>query len=201
MTGASRACNVVTARPATSASPTISASRRSSCVRTRAIRMSIERGDHSRREQLNDVARLAEIRRHQRVGGRHRAVRNTGPHGRKAEHEMLDAIARQNQDRPLLREVPAREPGRDAPHAIEHFGVADVAAIHRLRLVERPAPASGATRRPVLEEVHEPRRILGQQRPAAAAEWCRRSAARTACGTDRRPTAARPCDRSRQISM
>ena len=88
-------------------------------------RRSIERRDHSRREQLDDVAQLAEIRRRQRIGRRHRTVRNTGPQGGIAEHEMLDAIAGQNQDRPLLREISAHEAGRDATDALEQFGVAD----------------------------------------------------------------------------
>ena len=125
------------------------------------IRLSIERGNHSRREQLNDVARLAEIRRHQRVGGRHRAVRNTGPHGCKTEHEMLDAIARQNQDRPLLREVPVGEPGRDPPHAIEHFGVADALPFTACGPSSDEHPI-GRDPGPVLKEVHEPCRVLGQ---------------------------------------
>ena len=64
----------------------------------------------------------------QRVGRRDRRVGHADVHRRQREQRVLDAVAREDDDRPLVRQLAIEQRLRDAPHTRQRVGVGQRAA-------------------------------------------------------------------------
>ena len=114
------------------------------------------------REGGDDVAQLGVVLRQQRIGRRHRRVRNADPHRRQRQAEVVEVVVGQDGDRPLDRQRPLDQRLPDALHPRQHLRVADA----------NPGPVGaalgdeGAVRRlarPVFEPVRQARRVRLQR--------------------------------------
>ena len=82
----------------------------------RAKGVAVGREDQAGREQVDDVAQLAEVARDQRIGRRDRRVGDADIDGGEAEQRVLEVVAGEDRDRPLGREVAREQRRADAAH-------------------------------------------------------------------------------------
>ena len=110
--------------------------------------------DHARLGDGQDVAQLAEVLRDERVGGRDGDVGYAGPHRRQRQRQVLDVVAREDGQRPLLRQAGVQQRLTHGLHLLQHLGVADVVPVAALRAA-RDEAAPGRLGGPLLEAVGE----------------------------------------------
>ena len=94
--------------------------RRSELLRVRRVHQ-------ARLQQLEDVLQLAEILRHQRIGGRHRCHRDSDVHRAQREEGVVDAVVGKDRHRALGTETAVEQRLRDPAHRAIGFAVRELA--------------------------------------------------------------------------
>ena len=89
--------------------------------------------DEARRQQLHQIAELAVVPRHQRIGRRYRTEGNAGIERAERDQCVIDRVAGENDDRPVGRKPARQQRGRDVPRRRQQFRIGDLppAAVQR----------------------------------------------------------------------
>ena len=84
-------------------------------------------GEHeARRQQLHQIAELAVIPRHQRIGRRYRTEGNAGIERAERDQRMIDRVAGENDDRLLGRKAARQQRGGDVPRRGQQLRIGDL---------------------------------------------------------------------------
>ena len=154
-------------------------------------------------DALEDARSALYSLRLQRVGRRDRRVGDADVHRGQREQPVIDAVARQDHDRPLERTACDRAaPARCAAHAVERVGVGRPCCHPPSSVALREERAVGRVLRPVLEAIGQRVRIRAERRARTACRPCRphRGARRRRTGRSRTGRAfarAPSCSRGR----
>ncbi len=122
----------------------------------------VRRIDQSGRQQFDDVFELAEVGRHQRIGRRHRRVGDADIHRGQRQQRVLDAVAGEDDDRPLGGKVARQQSRRDAAHPRQHLRVSQLAPF-AIRAALRDENAIRRLFRPALQRVAVARRVIAER--------------------------------------
>ena len=119
--------------------------------------------DEAGRQQLHQIAELAVVPRHQRIGRRHRAEGNAGIERAERDQRMIDRVAGENDDRLLGRKAARQQRGCDVPRRRQQFRIGDLPPAPRGVSLRHEDPI-GRGRGPMMQAVGDAHRIVAQLR-------------------------------------
>ena len=123
--------------------------------------------DKSGREQCGDMLELAEIGGDQRIGRRNGSIGNANPDRREPEQQMLDFIARQDDQRPILRQPGIEQRLTERLDSFNDLSIAEFAPIAGLAVAIGDHERVGRFFRPLRNRIDDRARI-GRQLLARA---------------------------------
>jgi hypothetical protein len=111
---------------------------------------------------LDDLPQHGVVPRLQRVGCRHGSVEHADVHRGQGQQRVLDAVAGEDQHRPLRRQLAVEERLRQASHRRVRLGVAPRSPLPG-RAALRQEYAVGGVLRPVLQPLGDPPRVRAER--------------------------------------
>jgi hypothetical protein len=130
----------------------------------RAAEFDAVRGEHQAGiQQLDDVAQLGVILRHQRVGRRDRRIRHAHVLAGQSQQRVFEVVPGQDHDRAFDAEIARQQRLADGAHAVQRLFVRDVAPA-AVRIAPGEEAALRRFPRPVAQAVHGAHGIVAERR-------------------------------------